>query len=137
VLPATAGFLFGVGVLLLSIIVSYINRRAGWFAGVSFGVLALITFLVAGFLLSRTLFLGGGYHNYDCSGDVLNTYEKAGKQLADLIPPGSTIYWNGGNSAVPLLYLQDIHIFAPQINSDYSYRLDGDADALFRYGFWN
>jgi len=137
VLPATAGFLFGVGVLLISIIVSVANRRAGWFAGVSFGVLALITFLVAGFLFSRSVFLGGGYHNYDCSGDVLNGYEKAGNQLAEIIPPGSTIYWNGGNSAVPLLYLQDVQIFAPQINSDYSYRLDGDPDALFRYGFWN
>ena len=137
VLPATAGFLFGVGVLLITFIVSVVSRRAGWFEGVTFGVLALITLLVAGFLLSRTYIFGGGYHNYDCSGDVLNTYEKAGKQLADLIPPGSTVYWNGGNSAVPLLYLQDIHIFAPQINSDYSYRLDGDPDALFRYGFWN
>jgi len=137
VLPATAGFLFGVGVLLITFIVSVVSRRAGWFEGVTFGVLALITLLVAGFLLSRTYIFGGGYHNYDCSGDVLSTYEKAGKQLADLIPPGSTVYWNGGNSAVPLLYLQDIHIFAPQINSDYSYRLDGDPDALFRYGFWN
>jgi hypothetical protein len=137
VLPAISGFLFGVGVLLLAIIITYISRKAGWFAGASFGVLALLTFLAAGYLFSRSSLFGGGYHSYDCSGDVMKSYERAGEQLAELIPPGSTVYWNGGNSAVPLLYLQDIRIFAPQINSDYSFRLDGDPDALFRYGFWN
>ena len=137
VLPASAGFLFGVGVLILTSILVFINWRIGWWKGVSFAPLVLMTFLAVGTLFSRTLFFGGGYHNYDCSGDVLKSYEKVGKQLSDLIPPGSTIYWNGGNSAVPLLYLKDIQIFAPQINSDYTFRLDGDPNKLFRYGFWN
>jgi hypothetical protein len=137
VLPATAGFLLGLGVLGLASIIFFFNRKVGWFEGVSFGVLLLITFLATGFFLSRTVLFGGGYHNYDCSGDVLKGYEEVGNQLAKLIPPGSTVYWDGGNSAVPLLYLKDIHIFGPQINSDYSFRLDGDPDALYRYGFWN
>jgi hypothetical protein len=137
VLPAAAGFLLGLGVLLLAILVAIFNRRAGWLERASFGTLALITFLATGFLLSRAGFFGGGYHNYDCSGDVIRGYEEAGNQLAALIQPGSTVYWDGGNSAVPLLYLKDIQIFGPQVNSDYSFRLDGDPDTLFRYGFWN
>jgi hypothetical protein len=67
VLPAAAGFLFGVGVLLITIFVSLANRKAGWFPGASYGVLILFTLLAAGFLLSRNSFFGGGYHNYDCS----------------------------------------------------------------------
>jgi heme-degrading monooxygenase HmoA len=37
----------------------------------------------------------------------------------------------------PMLYLPGVDIYPPQINDGYSYRKGGDAEGLFRSGFWN
>ena len=93
--------------------------------------------LVIGFLLAPTAVLGGGYQNYDCNEDVLASYDELGEYLASVIPPGSSVYWQGGLSPAPLLYIPDVEVFAPQLNQDYTFHLTGDADALHKYGFWN
>jgi len=36
-----------------------------------------------------------------------------------------------------LLYLPAANIYPPQLNGSYSYRSGGDADELYRYGYWN
>jgi hypothetical protein len=61
----------------------------------------------------------------------------AGKQLAGLIPPGASVYWKGGHSPAPLLYVPGVRVFAPQLNGDYSFYLTGETDILYRLGFWN
>lgn len=137
VLPAIAGLLVGVIVLLLAYwVVRYLSRKNA-LSQMSFGTSALLLFLTLGYILAPTAVLGGGYSTYDCGGDVLRSYERAGASLAKEIPKGSLIYWRGGDSAVPLLYLQDVKIFPAQINGDYSYRLGGEPDALEKYGFWS
>jgi len=60
-----------------------------------------------------------------------------GTYLADQIPPGSLVYWQGGLSPAPLLYIPDVQVFAPQLNQDYSFHLSGESEALYKYGFWN
>jgi hypothetical protein len=137
ILPTSAGFLTGLLILLVAwgIIRLLRLRREG--TELSTGWMALSIFLIVGLALTPTLILGAGYRNYDCSGDVIERFEQVGAQLASSVPPGSSVYWSGGNSAVPLLYLQDASIYPPQINSSYTLRLDGDPDALARYGFWN
>ena len=136
-LPSISGFLFGVLILLVAwAIVRLLRlRRAG--TELSAGWMAITVLLVAGLVLSPSVVLGSGYRNYDCDGDVIERFEQVGAQLAGSIPAGALVYWSGGNSAVPLLYLKDASIFPPQINSSYTLRLDGDPDALSRYGFWN
>ncbi|HEX6305746.1 MAG TPA: glycosyltransferase family 39 protein [Anaerolineales bacterium] len=99
--------------------------------------LALVIMLLVGFFLSPTAILGAGFRTYDCGCDVIQRYAAAGAHLAQYVPAGSRLYWDGGDSAVPLLYLQDVEIYPAQINGDYSYRLGGDPDALRRYGFWS
>lgn len=99
--------------------------------------LAFIIMLLVGVFLSPTPILGGGFKTYDCGGDVIQRYAAAGAHLAQYIPAGSRLYWEGGDSAVPLLYLKNVEIYPAQINGDYSYRLGGDPDALRRYGFWS
>ncbi len=92
------------------------------------------------FLMLGTIFtyrIGFLPVEYDCGWDVIASYERAGAHLAKTVPPGSTIYWKGGLSAVPLLYLTDYELFPPQINNRYSYRIGGDPEALIRYGWWN
>jgi hypothetical protein len=132
-IPTAIGFLSGLGVLLVSGILT-LKKASG---KASFGYVSLITMLVVGFLLAPTQYLGGGYHNYDCDADVIASYAELGTYLADQIPPGSLVYWQGGLSPAPLLYIPDVQVFAPQLNQDYSFQLSGESDALYKYGFWN
>jgi hypothetical protein len=74
---------------------------------------------------------------YDCGWDVIASYEASGEDLAQKIPPGSKIFWRGGLSAVPLLYLSDYEIYPTQINNGYTFQLQGETDSLLRYGWWN
>lgn len=94
-------------------------------------------FLVAALFFSPAAFLGGGYHTYDCSGDVIAAYEAAGTYLDEIVPPGARVYWDTFASPVPLLYLEDIEIYPQQLNGFYSYKYGGDPDALARFGHWN
>ena len=81
--------------------------------------------------------LAGYDRIYDCGGDVIESYEEVGTALQQVIPPGSQIYWRGGLSAVPLLYIPDSNPYLPQINSNYSRFLGGDPDTLLMLGRWN
>jgi hypothetical protein len=100
-------------------------------------VTALLVALIIGVFLSPTKVLGGGRNTYDCNTDVIRSYEQVGAELAAQIPPGALVYWRGGLSTVPLLYLDDFKIFPPQLNNDYSFRDGGNPDTLVKYGFWN
>ncbi len=104
--------------------------------GTPWGAFALLAFFVLGLILSPTTVFGNPPEE-DCGGDVIATTEAAGRHLAGLIPPGSTIFWEGGLSPAPLLYLNDIKIYGAQLNDGYSYRLGGNSDDLYRYGLWN
>ena len=136
-LPTVAGLLVGISVLLLAAGIRSLLLRRKPGRVFAFGSIALVVFLVVGWLLSPSEVLGSGYQNYDCGGDVIASYEAVGKSLSELIPPGAKIYWRGGMSAVPLVYLPGVEIYPPQINDGYSFRLSGDSQSLFRYGFWN
>jgi hypothetical protein len=130
-----SGMIAGILILLLAAIPAWISyRRTG---RTRYGIWALVSLLVAGVLLTPTPVLGLGYRSFDCGGDVLASYRAAGEHLARLIPPSSQVYWKGGLSIAPLLYVPGVKIYPSQVNGDYSYRLDGDPDALERYGFWN
>ncbi|HJW89451.1 MAG TPA: glycosyltransferase family 39 protein [Anaerolineales bacterium] len=137
ILPALVGLLIGILVLLLAGLLARALVRRQHSNRLSYGSLALALFLGLGYLLAPTRVLGGGYNTYDCRGDVIAAYETAGAHLAQLIPPGSLVYWRGGDSAIPLLYLDGVQIFPAQINGDYSLRKGGDPQALSRYGFWS
>jgi hypothetical protein len=133
--PVLAGILL-VGILL--VVAAWLARaQANLSRPISAGFIALVLFGISGALLTPSEILGGGYHTYDCSGDVIASYEAVGQKLAGIIPPDAQVYWRGGDSAVPLLYLPGRGVFPPQINGDYSFRLDGDPQAVARYGYWN
>jgi hypothetical protein len=120
------------GALLLASLLSRSRRTwAGkqgvrWFAG----GLAL-------WFAALSLAHGNRFTNYDCGVDVIAGYERVGAHLRQLIPPGSRLYWAGGLSPVPLLYLPQAQIFPAQLNGDYSFRIGGDPASLERFGFWN
>jgi hypothetical protein len=133
-IPAGFGLLVGIGFLLLSV---FLYRRfRGRMPAVSWGAFALLTFFALGLILSPTAVFGNPPEP-DCGGDPIATTENAGRYIASLVPPGSTVFWEGGLSPAALLYVPGITIYGPQMNDGYSFRTGGDPDELFKFGFWN
>jgi len=95
-----------------------------------------VLLLVLGALLSPSALLGGGYQSYDCDQNIIQAYEQLNSEMAGIVESGDLIFWRGGRSAVPLLYLDDVYTFPPQLNGDYTYRLGGEAEPLARAGLW-
>jgi hypothetical protein len=122
------GFLIG---LLTIAIAAYIWRHKRN----NFTITVINTFLVTGFLLSPILHLGES--KLDCRTDIIYANEQVGTYLANIIPPNSLVYWEGGLSFVPMIYVPNAQIFPAQINDGYAYRRGGDSDILNRFGYWN
>lgn len=102
---------------------------------------AALTLLVLSLALSALAapseLLAGYDRIYDCRGDVIEAYETVGTQLQQVIPPGAKVYWRGGLSAVPLLYIPAAQPYLPQINSNYSRFIGGDDETMLMLGRWN
>lgn len=131
IIPAAFGLLAGILVLLIFWGLYRRNKRQ-----YSWATYSLMAFFIIGLLLSPTAIFGNSEEE-DCGGDVIGTVEAAGKHIGSLIPPGSTVYWEGGLSPAPLLYVPGIKVYGPQLNDGYAFREDVDSDKLYRYGFWN
>ncbi len=131
-----AGLLGGIAILIASALIARFSLGPSQ-EKPSFGYITLILLLLIGAFLTPTYILGGGYQTFDCGGDVISSYESVGAHLARIIPPGSKVYWYGGLSFAPLLYLEGVQIYPAQVNDGYSLYLDGDAAALEKYGYWN
>jgi hypothetical protein len=135
-MPTVAGLLGGLLLVGLAFLLARtLRNRPNMLRA---GSLAILVFLLAGVLLSPTALMGGGKLVEQCAGDVILAHEAAGQILAEEIPPGSLVYWQGNTtSPLPLLYIPDVRIFPPQLNHSYSYFLQGDPDVLYKNGFWN
>jgi 4-amino-4-deoxy-L-arabinose transferase-like glycosyltransferase len=131
-LPTTAGALVGLGVLLAAAIV----KGTGAGRKKAFGSTALLAFLVTGSLLMPTWLMGQGGGEATCEEDVPGNYARMGEELSAVIPPGASVYLKS-KSALPLVYLEGVRYFPPQVNGIYTYYLDGKTEELQRYGFWN
>jgi hypothetical protein len=133
---AMSGLILSI-VLLLIIWLIYRSVRTKVKFNGNNGLWIITTTLVVGMLLSPTFVLAGAKQDRDCSGDVIATYESVGARLAKVILPGHSVFWVGGLSVVPLLYLPGIEIYPAQINNGYSYHLGGNTDEIRRIGMWN
>jgi hypothetical protein len=137
ILPSLLGVLIGLLVLGIAILSQRVARRKSIASLPSLGYYIVVITLIVGTILTPTTFMSGGASSYDCNGDVIRSYEVAGRYLATVIPPGAHVYWMGGLSVVPLLYVPDIQIYPAQINGDYSFLLSSDSDRIWRLGKWN
>ena len=72
-------------------------------------------------MVTPTPLLSGGFRDWDCSGNVIAAYEKAGQYLSETIPENSRVYWAGGNAVAVLTYLPGIHLFPQQVDSTWNY----------------
>lgn len=136
-LPAGIGFLSGALLLLAAqkVRIREFAPKSKQFLG--FAARAWVLFILAALLLSPTRLIGSGYATYDCTRDVLASYEAVGESLSSHIQPDSLVYWTGGDSAVPLLYIPQARLFPAQINDGYTFYLSGDTSEIERYGYWD
>jgi hypothetical protein len=144
ILPTFFGLIIGVIlVVLIGIVTRTINNfhnrnTASTTRSFSKYTYWLVTIMLClAFLFSPTKVLSGGYTGYDCRWDTIRSYEAAGKFMANIIPKGSTVYWAGGGSTVPLLYVPGIKIFPAQINGGFNFYYGGNSDSLEKFGYWN
>ncbi len=75
-------------------------------------------------------------NNKDC-GDIIAETEAAGAALQHYVKKDDLVYWEGGGSPLPLIYLKGIRIFPSLLNGGNSKRIGGDETQLQRIGFWN
>lgn len=129
---AAFGFMVGGVMLLLS---HTFWRRIQRDSSARFGVFFASIVLVLDLLLSPVLHGSAGAR--DCTSDIILANEQIGDHLRGIIPQGSLVYWDGGLSTAPLLYLPGIEIFPAQINSGYSFISNGDTEELIKFGWWN
>ena len=130
-IASALGLLAGLALLLSAYVLS--RRRKDSASGFTYILLNL--FIAIGLLLSPLLNVGG--NRTDCNGDMLIANEQVGAYLARFIPENSLVYWDGGLSFTPMVYVPQARIFPPQINDGYSYRIGGDPDTLARFSHWN
>jgi len=137
--PMDAGRVFwGLVLLIASLIVVsvmwFLRRPRRLFApGQKTVWLASLVILA---LLSPLTLFSGSWTPYDCSQDVLAVHEDTAVALAQLLPPGTQVYWASYFGTL-LLRTEDIILMPQQLNDDYNRRQGGDADALASWGYWN
>lgn len=132
---AMGGALAGGILLTLAWLLHHIffSHRSGWHYSAS--LVAVSVFMVTGAILPV-------YKNFEsyrpaCSTNFLTYYEQAGKNLAELTPPDSLVYWKGsGRQLALLLYVKDIRYFPPQISAGAGH-LIGESDHLLKFGLYN
>jgi len=132
-LPSGIGFLAGVLLLVVGYIITRLVAKTSLLSNTVYALIFIT--MLTGFVLSPTPILGR--MDVDTGCDAFAQYEQVGAELAQRIPPGSQVYWNGGRSPVPLLYLPDIKIYPPQLNANHSFVRGGDTQKILMYGFWN
>jgi hypothetical protein len=132
-IASALGLLAGLGILLTAFLLW--RRVKGSESRPVFSQVLIHSFLVIGFFLAPVVNARGG--RLECEQDLISANEQIGAHLARVIPSNSLVYWDGGLSFTPLVYVPDARIFPPQINSGYTYRNGGDADAVFRLNHWN
>lgn len=127
------GAFVGLGILLIIFIIW--RRMKDAQNRYTFNVILINSYLILGFLFIPMI--NARESHTECKGDLISANEQLGAYLAKIIPPNSLVYWDGGLSFTPMLYVPSARIFPPQINSAYTYQVGGDADTLFRFSHWN
>ena len=125
----------GLLMAMLLFILAYLLYRRMRNTGVNYGyVLAILTLSLG--LVSGPLLAGSGGQP-ECQMDVIAANEQVGAHLANTIPEGSQVFWNGGSSVAPLLYAPELKIYPPQINGIFAKRNGSDPEILLSAGLWN
>ena len=136
IVPEVLGLVAGLMVLGVGWGVRAWLRRKG-IVLYSLGFIIMVLFLTIGTILAPTGVLGGGLTQWNCTGNITSEYQQVGNYLAQNIPAGSSVYWDGGNAVAILLNIPNIHIFPQQLDGQWNFYHGGDSNVLARLGDWN
>ncbi len=130
-----AGIFIGVLFILLMWMLYRFFIRQKWTGSYSLANVILAGCLLGGTVLPFALRAPSG--EQACAYRFLAYYEEAGRSLANLVPPGSTVYWRGsGRHLAFMLYWDDVELFLPQIHAGGGYVV-GESKELLRLGLYN
>jgi len=134
-IPTFVGFLAGILILILAVIVKNALRRKK--KATSYGSTVAFLTLGLGYLLTPTFILAGHGSIPTCSNfDYFAGYEEMGKSLQKIIPVNSHVYIEGYDPII-FLYLPNIQIHPAQLNKQFNFRNGGDASFAEKRGYWN
>jgi hypothetical protein len=117
---------------------AFIYRRVTKKPGVPYGKIVLFYTLGVGMVFSSSQFFVQGLNTLVCEDDVIASHEKVGAELENVLPAGSTVFWDV-KSDMLLLDLPDVQVFLPQLNFRFTLVNDplADWDQLEKFGWWN
>lgn len=131
-LPSLLGFVLAVAVLFFVWLI-YRSVRANKFTtGVRFLSLAI---LVLALVLSPVL--SWPDQEQFSSTSVPTAFKVIGETLDQSSKPNDKVYIDGGTTAIPLLYVDDVEYLPAQINLYFSFVSESDSDMVAQNGFWN
>ena len=133
VAASVGGLMIGLILILLAWAFHRFFLQKNWHGRIALTNTLLASFLIFGAVFHATIRHNGGR----CPMNYLSYYEKAGRSLADLVPPDTLVYWRGsGRHLAFMLYMDDVRIFPPQIHAGAGYT-SGDPDRLLKFGQFN
>ena len=77
--------------------------------------------------------------NYRCEDSVIKTHEQTGAELDAILPEGAQVYWNLTSNML-LLYLPDIEIYPPMLNTSFNFVVGSqpeDSADIYRFSYWD
>lgn len=134
IITAGGGFFFGVTFIIITLVVwrLFLIKRVH---ATNALFLQLILFYL---IFSPTKYIAGNSSINLCSnGDVIKNHEIVAKELQDVIPNDSLVYFETNESSIPLIYLTNIQFYPNLLNQKFYFRIGGDDDYLEKYGYWN
>ena len=133
IIPTIFGLLFGLLVLGLAALIKKHSKKAFSFLNTGFILLAFLGSPLT-FLMSEEQY---GTPTQTCSQDIITTYEEIGAYLNSQIASDSKVWVWAISGQVILSYIDDIHIYPPQLNYMFNYLEGGSSDELYKHGYWN
>jgi len=130
IFSAAVGFFIG----LMSLAAAYpLWKKTSAASAMNFAAFSAFALLGLG-LLSSAWLHGNAL---DCDANIIANNEENGAHLRKIIPEGKSVYWDGGLSAAPLLYLPNRTFFPAQFNGGYTFFSGADTAQTAKFGYWN
>ncbi|MBN2044962.1 MAG: hypothetical protein JW757_08090 [Anaerolineales bacterium] len=136
--------LWGLGAFVIVLVFPLLIRKlffSKWPTQVNFGTLVMVSLLAGGVIAGSTGLLAQPMRVTVCAENVIERQELVGEKLSEIIPDGAQVFWDV-KSSVPLLYLDDVNLFLPQLNDRFTYipqsqQTVGQNQTKARFGWWD
>lgn len=125
------------GILFLALILSLHKTLAKKYnLKVLFEKSTLLSLVFFGFLFSPSIYLGNGYRNFNCQGNILSFYETTSEDLTSIFENETQIFWWYGSPA-PLIKVPNAQIHPEQLNAKFNYFPEENALESLKKSGWN